>query len=166
MLKLARRMGWLGWALAGVLAVAAGGAALAATGTAPTAATATTVTGGRSAAPAAPARRAGGLRRALARRALHGEVTLQGRNGRRTVVLARGKVTALDATSITVTSADNVATTFRIDGDTRFGFLRQPDPRAALAVGDAALVVGERSGDANVARRVVSAEERPKAATP
>jgi Domain of unknown function (DUF5666) len=159
-----RRIGWLGWAVAGVLAVSAGGAALAATGNAPTTATATT----QAAKPgAAGVRAAAGWRRALVRRALHGEVTLQTKQGRNTVVLARGKVTALSDTSITITSVDNVATTFTINGDTRFGFLRQPDPRAELKQGDEAAVVGVRSGGANVARRVVSAKDLPNAgATP
>jgi hypothetical protein len=60
-----------------------------------------------------------------------------------------------------------VTTTFTIDGDTRFGFLRQPDPRAELKQGDEAVVVGLKSGDTNVARRVVSAKDLPNAgATP
>jgi hypothetical protein len=156
-----RRMGWLGWVLAGVLAVSAGGVALAATGTAPTSTTQAASSAG--AAQGAGRRLAVGWRRALVRRALHGEVTVQAKDGRRTVVLARGKVTALAGDSITITSADNVATTFTIDDATRFGFLREPDPRAELKVGDAALVVGEKSGDANLAKRVVSAKDLPKA---
>jgi hypothetical protein len=89
---------------------------------------------------------------------------VQAKDGRRTVVLARGKVSALSSGSITITSSDNVATTFTINDSTRFGFLREPDPRAELKVGDTALVVGERSGGGNVARRVVSAKDLPKAA--
>jgi hypothetical protein len=157
-----RRVGWLGWVLAGVLAVSAGGVALAQTRTAPTATT-----------QAGPVDKAGrradgfGWRRGLVRRVLHGEVTIQAKDGRRTVVLARGKVTTLAADSITITSDDKVATSFRIDDATRFGFLREPDPRAELKVGDAALVVGEKSGDANLARRVVTGKDLPKAgATP
>jgi hypothetical protein len=156
-----RRVGWLGWVLAGALAVSAGGVALAQTRTTPT----TTQAGTADKA----GRRADGFgwRRGLVRRVLHGEVTIQAKGGRRTVVLARGKVTALAANSITITSDDNVATSFRIDDATRFGFLREPDPRAELKVGDTALVVGEKSGDANLAKRVVSAKDLPKAgATP
>jgi hypothetical protein len=163
-----KRIGWLGWAVAGVLAVSAGGAALAATGSgsAPTSTATTVQAPARGAKGGAAAR--GGWRRQLGRRVLHGEVTIQTRKqGRQTVVLARGKVTALSGSSITVTSSDGVATSFAIDGQTRFGFLRQPAPMAALKVGDQALVVGTKSGGANHARRVVSAKDAPAAgATP
>lgn len=153
-MKLRRRMGWLGWVLAGVLAVSAGGAALAAAAQ-PTSTTQSADKAGKA------GRGAHGWRHGLARRVLHGEVTVQTKEGRKTLVVARGKVTALDSGSVTITSADNVVTAFRINGDTRFGFLRQPDPRAELKVGDQAMVLGEKSGDANVARRVVTAKDLP-----
>ncbi len=147
-----------------MLLVSAGGAALAAqgaTGTARQGATTTTSMDKNRAKARAGVLGCGGVGHGLGRRVLHGEVTVQTRDGRKTLVLARGKVTALSADAITITSADDVVTAFRVDGDTRFGFLRQPRPRAELKVGDQALVVGEKSGDANLARRVVTAADLP-----
>jgi hypothetical protein len=154
--------------VAGVLVVSAGGAALAAQD-----ATTTTREPG-AAADKARAARAGALGgrwgHGLGRRVLHGEVTVQTREGVKTLVMARGEVTAVSGTGITVKSSDGVSTTFRIDGDTRYGFRNEPAQRAELKVGDTAFVAGEKSGDSAVAKRVVSGElERPgagKGATP
>jgi Domain of unknown function (DUF5666) len=154
---LGRRTGWLGWVVAGVLLLSAGGVALAAQ-TSPSPPQAPGPAAGK-------ARAAGpGWRHGLARRALHGELTLQTKDGVKTVVVARGQVTALAGDSITVKSSDGVSTTFKINGDTRFGFLRQPAPRAELKVGDTVWVAGTRSGDTNTANRVVSAKDLPQRA--
>ena len=72
MRRFGRRTGWLGWAVAGVLLVAAGGAALAAQD-----ATTTTQAPGVRAGKARALGHGGGWRRALGRRVLHGEVTVQ-----------------------------------------------------------------------------------------
>ena len=158
---LGRRTRWLGWLVAGVLLVSAGGAALAAQST-------TTQAPGGSADKARA--RAGGLGRgggwghALGRRVLHGEVTVQTREGVKTLILARGEVTALSKDAITVKSSDGVETSFRIDGDTRFGFRNEPDPSAELKVGEDAFVAGEKSRDSTVAKRVVSGELANRAA--
>ena len=152
-----RRTRWLGWVAAGVLVVSAGGAALAAQD-----ATTTTQAPGASAdkvkARAGALARAGGWRHALGRRVLHGEITVQTQDGTKTIVMARGEVTALSGDAITVKSSDGVETSFRIDGDTRFGFRNEPDPSAELKVGEDAFVAGEKSGDSAVAKRVVSGE--------
>jgi hypothetical protein len=162
MRRLGRRTGWLGWAVAGVLVVSAGGAALAAQD-------ATTTTQAPSAGAdkdkdRALGRKAGGWRHALGRRVLHGEVTVQTNEGVKTVVLARGEVTALSGDAITVKSSDGVETSFRIDGDTRFGFRNEPDPSAELKAGEDAFVAGEKSADRAVARRVVSGDLADRAA--
>jgi hypothetical protein len=159
MRRLGRRTSWLGWAVAGVLLVAAGGAALAAQDT-------TTTTQGPGAgvdkadkARAGALGRGGGLRHGLGRRVLHGEVTIETREGVKTVVMARGEVTALSGDAITVKSSDEVSTSFGIDGDTRFGFRNEPAPSAELKVGEDAFVVGEKSGSGRaVAKRVVSGD--------
>jgi Domain of unknown function (DUF5666) len=158
---LGRRTGWLGWVVAGVLLLSAGGVALAAQSSpSTTQAPGATVDKERAALPG----RGPGWRHGLARRALHGELTLQTRDGVKTVVVARGEVTALADDSITVKSSDGVSTSFRIDGDTRFGFLREPDPRAELKVGDDVWVAGTKSGDTVTAARVVSAKDLPERA--
>ena len=155
-----KRTSWLGWAVAGVLLVSAAGAALAAQTT--TSTTQTPSAGGT----ADKANKAGlgalgrgaGWRHALGRRVLHGEVTVQTREGVKTLVMARGQVTALSGDAITIRSSDGVETSFGIDGDTRFGFRNEPAPSAELKVGEDAFVAGEKSGDRAVAKRVVSGE--------
>jgi hypothetical protein len=161
-----RRTSWLGWVVAGVLLVAAGGAALAAQD-----ATTTTQAAGGTADKADRARaragllgHGGGWRHGLGRRVLHGEVTLETQEGVKTVVMARGEVTALSGDAITVKSSDGVETSFGIDGDTRYGFRNEPAPTAELKVGEDAFVAGEKSGDRAVAKRVVSGESAQRRA--
>jgi hypothetical protein len=152
---LGRRTSWLGWLVAGVLLVSAGGAALAAQD-ATTTTRAPAVGADKARARAGALGHVGAWRHGLGRRVLHGEVTVQTNEGVKTVVMARGEVTALSTDAITVKSSDGVETSFRIDGDTRFGFRNEPDPTAELKVGEDAFVAGEKSGDRAVARRVVS----------
>jgi hypothetical protein len=157
---LGRRTSWLGWVVAGVLLVAAGGAALAAQDA--TSTTQVPAAGGTvdkaSRTRAGALGRGGGWRHALGRRVLHGEVTVQTRDGVKTLVMARGRVTALSKDAITVRSPDGVETSFGIDADTRFGFRNEPAPSAELKVGEDAFVAGEKSGDRATAKRVVSGE--------
>jgi hypothetical protein len=156
---LGRRTGWLGWVVAGVLLVSAGGAALAAQGTTTTTHGSTASTDkAKARAGAGALGRVGGWRHALGRRVLHGEVTVQTRDGVKTLVMAYGQVTALSKDAVTVKSSDGVETSFGIDGDTRFGFRNEPAPSAELKVGEDAFVAGERSGDRAVAKRVVSGD--------
>jgi hypothetical protein len=160
---LGRRTSWLGWVVAGVLVVSAGGAALAAQD-----ATTTTQQPAGSGGTADKANRAragalgpgwgGGWRHALGRRVLHGEMTVQTREGVKTLVVARGEVSALSDDAITVKSSDGVETSFKLDGETRYGFRNEPAPSAELKVGDTAFVTGEKSGGGAVAKRVVSGE--------
>jgi hypothetical protein len=160
MRRLGRRTGWLGWAVAGVLLVSAGGAALAAqSATSTTQAPSATRTADKAnkARAGAPGHRVG-WRQALGRRVLHGEVTVQTPEGVKTLVMARGQVTALSKDAVTVKSSDGVETSFAIDGDTRFGFRNQPAPSAELKVGEDALVAGEQSGDRPTARQVLSGD--------
>jgi Domain of unknown function (DUF5666) len=165
---LGRRTGWLGWAVAGVLLVSAGGAALAAQDSTTTTTRAPAADKDRDQARAGILGRGGGWGHALGRWVLHGEITVQTREGVKTLVVARGEVTALSGTSITVKSSDGVSTSFGIDGDTRYGFRNEPAPNAELKVGDTAFVAGEKSGSGAVARRIVSGDlGRPgKGATP
>jgi len=161
MRRLGRHMGWLGWAVAGVLAISAGGVALAATGQA-TSTTGTTVAG----APRKDGAGLGGrLGWRLGRRALHGEATFQTRDGVKTVVFARGKVTAVSGSSVTITSSDNVATTVALNADTRYGTRRHQQAKGDVKVGMQAVVGGLSSGGGATASRVVvrtGAKDAPK----
>jgi hypothetical protein len=147
--------------VAGVLLLSAGGVALAAQSS-----PSTTQAPGATAdkARAGVLGRGAGWRHGLARRALHGELTLQTREGVKTVVVARGEVTDLADDSITVKSSDGVSTSFRINDDTRFGFRHEPDPRAELKVGDTVWVAGTKAGDTATATNVVSAKDLPERA--
>ena len=157
MRRLGRRTGWLGWVVAGVLLVSAGGAALAAQD-APTTTQAPAASADKAKARAGALGHGAGWRHALGRRVLHGAVTVQTREGVKTLVMARGQVTALSADAITIRSSDGVETSFGIGGDTRFGFRNEPAPSAELKVGEDAFVAGEKSGDRAVAKRVVSGD--------
>jgi hypothetical protein len=155
-----RRTGWLGWAVAGILVVSAGGVALAAQDVTTT----TQAPSGGVDRDQGDRKARAGWRHALGRRVLHGEVTIQTQDGTKTIVLARGEVTALSGDAITVRSSDGVETSFRIDGDTRFGFHNEPDPRAELKVGEDASVAGEKAGDSALAKRVVAGDLAARAA--
>jgi hypothetical protein len=164
MKRLGRHMGWLGWVVAGVLALSAGGVAWAATSSSAPSTTAPSGNGG--AAKAHP--KLGGLAwgRHLGGRALHGEVTVQTKNGTRTVVLARGKVSAYTAgSSISITSSDNTVTTFTINSATRYGFRNFSQPEASLKTGETAMVVGTQSGSTNTANRVITVQNPPKSSS-
>jgi hypothetical protein len=166
---LGKRTGWLGWVVAGVLLVSAGGAALAAQ-SATTTTQAPSTSADKAKARAGALGRGAGWRHALGRRVLHGEVTVQTREGVKTLVMASGEVTALSKNAITVKSSDGVETSFKLDGDTRFGFRNEPTQSAELKVGEDAFVAGEKSGDRAVAKRVVSGDlarrDAGKGATP
>lgn len=172
MRRLGRRMGWLGWVVAGVLVVSAGGAALAAQGA--TSTTQAPSAGGTvdkaDKARAGALGRLGGFRHGLGRRVLHGEVTVQTQEGVKTLVMASGEVSALSKDAITVKSSDGVETSFTLNGDTRYGFRNEPAPSAELKIGDIAFVTGEKSGSGAAAKRVVSGDlaqrGRGKGATP
>ena len=154
---LGKRTGWLGWVVAGVLLVSAGGAALAAQ-SATTTTQAPSTSADKAKARAGALGRGVGWRHALGRRVLHGEVTVQTREGVKTLVMASGEVTALSKNAITVKSSDGVETSFKLDGDTRFGFRNEPAPSAELKVGEDAFVAGEKSGGGATAKRVVSGD--------
>ena len=155
MRRLGRRTSWLGWVVAGVLLMSAGGAALATQGATTTSQSPRTST---DKARAGALGRGVGWRHALGRRVLHGEVTVQTKEGVKTLVMAYGQVTALSKDAVTVKSSDGVETSFGIDGDTRYGFRNEPAPSAELKVGEDAFVSGEKSGDRATAKRVVSGD--------
>jgi hypothetical protein len=176
MKRLGRHAAWLGWVVAGVLALSVGGVAFAANndrasqdqaplrdlvftqaqssqGTQPNQGNQPDKNG-RWAFP--------GLRRGLGAgklgggQLLHSETTVQTSDGVKTLVLARGQVTALSGSSITITSSDKVATTFAINGDTRYGFQNFKQPQAQLRNGQTAVAIGTRSGDTTTANRIIT----------
>lgn len=93
-------------------------------------------------------------RHVLGRHVLHGEVVLQTRNGFVTAVVARGTVTAVDAHSISVTSADGVTTTFAIGANTKARSAGKVVSIASVHNGDKVGVIGTKTG-ATVTARVI-----------
>jgi hypothetical protein len=149
-MKLRRRIGWLGWAVAAVLAVSAAGAAFAAGTGAPAASQQST--------PGAvhgPLKRTLGFWRRIEHRVLHGEFTVHTKDGNKQVVVARGVVTAISDSSLTIKSDDGVSTTFTLTAGTKYGTRRRPATRADIKVGDHAGAVAVKAGDANQALRVI-----------
>jgi hypothetical protein len=171
MKRLGRHAAWLGWVVAGVLALSAGGVAFAANNSDRSSNTAQLRDlvfsqaqqgneQGGNANQGGNARRLLGLRGGklgmVGGKLLHSETTVQTGNGTRTFVVARGTVTALSGSSITITSSDKVATTFAINGDTRYGFQDFKQPQAQLRTGQTALAVGTKSGGSAAATRIIT----------
>jgi hypothetical protein len=153
--------------LAGVLSLTACGAAPAATGAADLAdeAYALQAVGletGLAAAPAPSAsagdkdtRRGSAARRYLRKNTLHGEFTVQAKDGVRTVVVQRGAVTAVDGTTVSVRSTDGYALTWSLHEKVRVRQDKKKADVAGIRVGAEVGVAGAKDGDATVARLVV-----------
>jgi hypothetical protein len=100
-------------------------------------------------------RRADGIRpRPLLRRALHGEVTLAGKQ-HRVVAFQRGPIEAIEASSVTVRSEDGFTETYLIDDETKVRKGQGVDvPRSDLKPGDRVYVVALEDGSTLTAKRV------------
>ncbi|WIM94917.1 hypothetical protein ACTOB_006976 [Actinoplanes oblitus] len=91
------------------------------------------------------------VRKLLRRNALHGEVTVQVKDETKTIVVQRGKITAVDDQSLTVVSADGFKLTWSYGDPLRIVREHEPVDRAALKTG-AEIAVG---GVASAARLIV-----------
>jgi hypothetical protein len=139
-----------------VLGVAAGGIAWAESGSAP--APRAVVAGAPAAAmdtSDAEAIGAGAGLGHLGRHVLHGEIVLQTRHGIVTAVIARGTVTAVDAASISVKSADGVTTTFTVTGTTKARSAGRTIAVSAVHAGDKVGVLGVKTGHGAAAARMI-----------
>lgn len=139
-----------------VLGVTAGGIAWAESTSAPAPAAAAATAGGAAATgrndAATPDAGTAGRMRGLGRRVLHGEVVVQTRKGFVTAEIARGTVAAIDATSISVKSADGVTTTFAIDAKTKARSAGHVVPLTSVHDGDTVGVLGIKNGTDFVAK--------------
>jgi hypothetical protein len=126
------RISWIRPALAAaiVVALAGGGTAVALADTS----TPTPPTPSSSA--PAPAAKAHAQRRALARRAEHGEFVLRGKGGPRTVDVQRGVVTAASPTSVTVRSTDGFTATYAFGPASKVRKQKAASQPSAVAVND------------------------------
>jgi len=95
------------------------------------------------------------LRFAFGQRMLHGEAVVQTEDGTKTVVVQRGTVTAIDATSVTVKSADGFTLTWTFGNPIHVVEHRTKVQPSAIAVGTDVGVAGTRNGDTVQARLIV-----------
>ena len=143
-------------ALAGLLVLPACGAAPAAADGVADEAIALQAVGLPAAAPSpAPAEGRPGVRKLLRENTLHGETTVRGKAGVRTIVVQRGTVTAAAATSLTVRSADGYTLTWTVSDRLRVVRAGAKADLSAVEVGAEVGVAGARSGDAPAARLIV-----------
>jgi len=99
-------------------------------------------------------RRAAG-RKFLRQNTLHGEMTVQGKDGVRTIVVQRGTVTATDGRTLTVKSTDGFTLTWTNASDLRVVQDRKKVDASAIKNGSTIGVAGARDGSATTARLVV-----------
>ena len=101
------------------------------------------------------ARRHPGVRKFLRKNTLHGEMTVQGKDGVRTVVVQRGTVTAVDATTVSVKSTDGFALTWTYGDKLRVVQDKKKVEAAAIKSGAEIGLAGAKDGGKSVARLVV-----------
>ena len=95
-----------------------------------------------------------GARRFLRKNTLHGEMTVQGKNGVRTVVVQRGTVTAADATTVSGKSTDGFTQTWTLGDKLRVVQDKKAVEATAIKQGAEIGIAGAKDGDKNVARLV------------
>lgn len=95
------------------------------------------------------------VRYAFGRSALHGEAVVATEDGTKTVVVQRGVVTAIDATSITVKSTDGFTLTWSFGTPITVLERRTQVQPSAIAVGTEVGVAGAKSGSTPSARLIV-----------
>ena len=96
-----------------------------------------------------------GARKFLRKNTLHGEMTVQGKDGVKTVVVQRGTVTAVDATTVSVKSADGFAQTWTYGDKLRVVQDKKKVEAAAIKSGAEIGLAGAKDGGKSVARLVV-----------
>ncbi|GAA4590218.1 hypothetical protein GCM10023107_15590 [Actinoplanes octamycinicus] len=82
------------------------------------------------------------VRKLLRRNALHGEVTVQVKDATKTIVVQRGKITAVDDKGLTVVSTDGFKLTWTYGDPLRIVQEREAVDRAALRTGAEVAVGG------------------------
>ena len=118
-------------------------------------------TGLEQAAPAASAseaprqeRRRAPLRKFLRKNTLHGEITVQRKDGVKTIVVQRGTVTAVDTKTVSVKSTDGFALTWTFGDQLRVVQDRKKAEVSVVKVGAEVGVAGAKDGSANIARLI------------
>lgn len=92
----------------------------------------------------------------IAGRVVHGDVVVATKDGYRTVVMQRGTVVSVSASSLQLRSADGFTATYALTAETRIRKGHKNGQTGALAAGDAVTVLANRSGSTLTATRVMS----------
>jgi hypothetical protein len=109
-----------------------------------------------SASPSAPRLRKLGLRRALRGKVEHGEIVVRTKDGQdKTVDVQRGTVTAIDAKTVTVKSADGFTLTWTIGSPIRVIENRTTVQPSNVTVGREIGVAGTKDGDTVTAQLIL-----------
>jgi len=101
-----------------------------------------------------PGDRPGG-RRYLRKNTLHGEIAVQGKDGVRTIAVQRGTVTAVDAKTLSVKSADGFTQSWTLGDKIRVVQDKKKVSTDTVKTGAQVGVAGRKDGDAAVARLVL-----------
>jgi hypothetical protein len=113
-----------------------------------------------------PAGAAGGKRKhrlvrfMFGKSTLHGEAVVKTDDGTKTVVVQRGVVTAIDATSVTVKSSDGFILTWTFGTPITVIERRTQVQPSAIAVGAEVALAGAKSGTSQAARLIVVAHKK------
>jgi hypothetical protein len=94
------------------------------------------------------------IRKYLRKNTLHGSVTVQGKDGVKTIVVQRGTVTAVSATSVSVKSTDGFTATWTFGDPLRIVQARKKVATSALKTGQTVGVAGTQSGATTSARLI------------
>jgi hypothetical protein len=95
------------------------------------------------------------LRVMLRRNVLHGEATVQTRNGVKVIEVQRGTVTAVDGSTVTVRSTDGFVGTWTLGDALRVFQNRQKVSASDIKVGETIGIAGVKDGGTVTARLVV-----------
>jgi hypothetical protein len=102
----------------------------------------------------APAAHRKAIRKYLRKNTLHGEVTVKGKDGARTIVVQRGTVTAVTSTGVSVKSTDGFALTWTFGDKLRIVQDKKTVQTSALKTGAEIGIAGTKDGAANSARLI------------
>lgn len=94
------------------------------------------------------------IRRYLRKNTMHGSVTVQGKDGVKTIVVQRGTVTAVTSTTVTVKSTDGFSLTWTFGNPMRVVQDKKTVATSALAAGKTIGVAGTQSGSVTSARLI------------
>jgi hypothetical protein len=94
------------------------------------------------------------IRKYLRKNTLHGEVTVQGKDGAKTIVVQRGSITAVSGTGLTVKSTDGYTLTWTLAAKATVVQDKKKAGASALKTGEQVGVAGTRDGSADNARLI------------